>query len=64
MCREKADTPRHVLLRCPALMERRLRRFGTICPDPPEAPLHEGRAPEQDVARGVCLLAAHGAPAS
>ena len=36
VCREEADIPRHVLLRCPALMERRLRRLGTICPDPPE----------------------------
>ena len=36
VCREEADIPRHVLLRCPALMERRLRWFVTICPDPPE----------------------------
>ena len=33
LCREEADTPRHVLLRCPALAGRRLRRLGTIYPD-------------------------------
>ena len=31
---EEADTPRHVLLRCPALAGRRLRRLGTINPGP------------------------------
>ena len=36
VCREEADTPHHILLRCPALMERRLRRLGTICPTPQE----------------------------
>ncbi|KAF0303168.1 RNA-directed DNA polymerase from mobile element jockey [Amphibalanus amphitrite] len=30
VCREEADTPRHVLLRCPALAGRRLRRLGNI----------------------------------
>ena len=32
VCREEADTPRHVLLRCPALAGRRLARLGTIYP--------------------------------
>ena len=32
MCREEADTPGHVLLRCPALMRTRLRLLGTISP--------------------------------
>ena len=40
-----------------------LRRVRADSAEPPETPLHEGRAPEQDVARGVRLLAAHGAPA-
>ncbi|XP_043195854.1 uncharacterized protein LOC122367106 [Amphibalanus amphitrite] len=31
-CGEEADTPDHVLLRCPALMNARLRIFGTIFP--------------------------------
>ena len=34
LCREEADTPQHVLLRCPALAGRRLRRLGTINPGP------------------------------
>ena len=29
----EVDTPRHVLLRCPVLAGRRLRRLGTIYPD-------------------------------
>ena len=33
VCMEEADTPRHVLLRCPALVGRRLRRLGTIDPE-------------------------------
>ena len=34
VCREEADTPRHVLLRCPALLAgRRLRCLGTINPE-------------------------------
>ena len=40
-----------------------LRRVRADSAEPPETPLHEGRAPEQDVARGVRLLAAQGAPA-
>ena len=40
-----------------------LRRVRADSAEPPETPLHEGRAPKQDVARGVRLLAAHGAPA-
>ena len=32
VCREEADTPSHVLLRCPALMRTRHRVTGTICP--------------------------------
>ena len=39
------------------------RRVRVDSAEPPETPLHEGRAPEQDVARGVRFLAAHGAPA-
>ena len=31
-CGEEVDTPDHVLLRCPALMNARLRIFGTIFP--------------------------------
>ena len=34
VCREEADTPEHVLLRCPCLAGARLRLFGTICVDP------------------------------
>ena len=34
VCREEVDTPRHVLLRCPALLAgRRLRCLGTINPE-------------------------------
>ena len=32
VCREEADTPEHVLLRCPALMSTRMRTLGTIMP--------------------------------
>ena len=32
VCREEADTPAHILLRCPALMHTRLRLLGTILP--------------------------------
>ena len=32
MCREEADTPAHILLRCPALMNTRFRILGTIRP--------------------------------
>ena len=39
-----------------------LRRVRADSAEPPETLLHEGGAPEQDVARGVRLLAAHGAP--
>ena len=31
---EEADTPSHVLLRCPALMRQRFLRYGTIIPSP------------------------------
>ncbi|KAF0296481.1 Retrovirus-related Pol polyprotein from type-1 retrotransposable element R1 4 [Amphibalanus amphitrite] len=34
VCREEADTPRHFFFRCPALMGWRLRRYGTIFPNP------------------------------
>ena len=40
-----------------------LRRVRADSAEPPETPLHEGRTREQDVARGVRFLAAHGAPA-
>ena len=33
VCREEADTPQHILLRCPALMRTRHRLLGTICPN-------------------------------
>ena len=33
VCKEEADTPRHVLLECPALARRRLLRLGSIHPD-------------------------------
>ena len=33
VCREAADTPRHVLMECPALMGTRLRTLGSIYPD-------------------------------
>ncbi|KAF0287014.1 hypothetical protein FJT64_014494 [Amphibalanus amphitrite] len=33
VCREEADTPQHVLLRCPALMATRHRLLGSINPD-------------------------------
>jgi len=36
ICREEADTPEHVLLRCPPLMIRRERLTGSIHPDPTE----------------------------
>ena len=36
VCCEEADTPQHVLLWCPALMHRRFRRSGSICPTPEE----------------------------
>ncbi|XP_043207002.1 uncharacterized protein LOC122373221 [Amphibalanus amphitrite] len=32
LCREEADTPAHVLMRCPALMNSRFRVFGSIHP--------------------------------
>ena len=32
LCQEEADTPAHVLLRCPALMITRFRLLGTIRP--------------------------------
>jgi hypothetical protein len=32
VCQEEADTPRHILLRCPALMHSRLRLLGSMCP--------------------------------
>ena len=32
VCREEADTPEHVLLRCPALMRTRFRLLGSIAP--------------------------------
>ena len=34
VCREEADTPRHVLLRYPTLMQTRFRLLGTIAPSP------------------------------
>ena len=34
VCREEADTPIHLLLRCPCLASTRLLLFGTINPDP------------------------------
>ena len=37
VCREEADVPRHVLLRCPALMTARFRRTGSINPTCEEA---------------------------
>ena len=38
LCREEADTPQHVLLRCPALMQHRFRLTGNInCPTREEA---------------------------
>lgn len=37
VCREEADTPRHVLLRCPALMSARFRWTGSIHPTCEEA---------------------------
>ena len=37
LCREEADTPWHVLLRCPALMRTRFRLTGSIHPDTGEA---------------------------
>ena len=36
VCHEEADTPSHVLLRCPALMRQRFLRYGTIIPSPQE----------------------------
>ena len=33
VCKEETDTARHVLLRCPALAEHRLRRLDTINPE-------------------------------
>ena len=36
VCKEEADTPRHVLLECPALMGVRLRHLGSIYPKPEE----------------------------
>ena len=35
-CGEEADTPEHILLHCPALMNIRLRHLGTIYPSPEE----------------------------
>ena len=32
VCKEEADTPEHILLRCPALMGTRLRHLGNILP--------------------------------
>ena len=37
VCRDEADVPRHVLLRCPALMTARFRRTGSINPTCEEA---------------------------
>ena len=37
VCREEADVPRHILLRCPALMTVRFRRTGSINPTCEEA---------------------------
>ena len=34
VCREEANTPGHVLLRCPALMRTRFRLLGAIAPSP------------------------------
>ena len=36
VCREEADTPGHILLRCPALMRLRHRLLGNINPSPEE----------------------------
>ena len=36
VCREEADTPRHVLLRCPSLCGRRLRILGSIHAQAPD----------------------------
>ena len=36
-CREEADTPHHILLRCPALMATRHRLLGTISPSAEDA---------------------------
>ena len=44
----------------------RRKKWGRLTPPPPppsKCRVNEGRAPEQDVARGVRLLTAHGAPA-
>ena len=50
ICRESADTPRHVLLECPALMGTRLRLTGSI-------------SPSVDEVRGGGVVAALGAAA-
>ena len=42
VCREEADLPAHVLLRCPCLAGARLRLLGTINPDPEQ--LRDGGA--------------------
>ena len=42
VCREEADTPTHVLLRCPCLAGTRLRLFGNIHPHPTQ--LRDGGA--------------------
>ena len=36
LCREEAETPRHVLLRCPAHMRLRFRLTSNINPNPEE----------------------------
>ena len=45
LCREEADTPAHILLRCPALMHLRFRTLGTIRPT------------EEDVRSGAVVAA-------
>ena len=32
LCQEEADTPEHILLKCPALMHTRFRLLGSILP--------------------------------
>ena len=45
VCREEADTPRHILLRWPALMGTRHRLLGTISPSTGRAELHSSSGP-------------------
>ena len=51
VCREAADTPEHVLLRCPSLAGLRLRRFGNLNVQPEQ--LRDGEAVAA-LARGFC----------